>query len=387
MQAPNGSGDLSCEARAQVMDDKAWWVALHLVPGVGRITFKKLVGYFGDPCAVMRATAGQLTRVSGIGPKIAQAIVGFQAERAVEHELRVVKAVGCQIVTAVDASYPPLLKTIEDPPPVLYVKGDVGDPAVPAVAVVGSRRPSTYGKVVAEQLAHGLAECGITVVSGLARGIDSMAHLKTLESGGRTLAVLGCGLSYIYPAENRRLAERICHQGAIVSEFPMTTKPERLNFPLRNRTISGLSLGTLVVEAGERSGALITAQWALDQGRDVFAVPGNVTAPTSRGTNRLIKMGAKLVERVEDILEELPQYAIGVEHQRAPKQEELCLADSTPDERRLLALLDPVEGRHIDWIIEHAHFPTSMVSALLLKLELEGKVTQLPGKLFLKALR
>jgi DNA processing protein len=369
------------------MDDKAWWVALHLVPGVGRITFKKLVGYFGHPGEVMRATAGQLMRVSGIGPKIANAIVGFQTDTEVERELRAAKSVGCQILTSGDESYPPLLKTIEDPPPVLYVKGDVGDPAVPAVAVVGSRRPSTYGKVVAEQLARGLAGCGITVVSGLARGIDSIAHLKTLESGGRTIAVLGCGLSYMYPPENRRLAERISHQGAVVSEFPMTTKPDRLNFPLRNRTISGLSLGTVVVEAGERSGALITAQWALEQGRDVFAVPGNVTAPTSRGTNRLIKMGAKLVERVEDILEELPQYALGGNHQRALQQEELCLADSTPDERRLLALLDPVEARHIDWIIEHAHFPTSMVSSLLLKLELEGQVTQLPGKLFLKALR
>jgi DNA processing protein len=369
------------------MDEKAWWLALHLVPGVGRITFKKLVSYFGHPRDVMQATAGQLMRVSGIGPKIAQAITGFQTTREVERELRAAKAVGCQIVTQGDAGYPPLLKAIEDPPPVLYVKGDIGDPMPPGIAVVGSRRPSIYGKVVAEQLARGLAECGVTVVSGLARGIDSVAHLKTLESGGHTIAILGCGLSYMYPPENRRLAERISHQGAVVSEFPMTTKPDRLNFPLRNRTISGLSLGTVVVEAGERSGALITAQWALEQGREVFAVPGNVTAPTSRGTNRLIKMGAKLVERVEDILEEFPQYALGGKRGRAPVQEELCQADSTPDERRLLELLDPVEARHIDWIIEQAHFPTSMVSSLLLRLELEGKVTQLPGKLFLKAIR
>jgi DNA processing protein len=387
MQALNASGNRSCEARAQVMDDKAWWVALHLVPGVGRITFKRLVGYFGRPYEVMRATAGQLTRVSGIGPKIANAIVGFQTEQEVARELRAAQAVGCQIVTWGDQGYPPLLKTIEDPPPVLYVKGDLGDPAVPAIAVVGSRRPSTYGKVVAEQLAGELAACGITVVSGLARGIDSVAHLSTMERDGRTIAVLGCGLSYMYPPENRRLAERISHQGAVVSEFPMRTKPDRLNFPLRNRIISGLSLGTVVVEAGERSGALITAQWALEQGRDVFAVPGNVTAPTSRGTNRLIKMGAKLVERVEDILEELPAYALGGRYQRAPTQEDRGLADHTPDERRLLALLDPVEARHIDWIIEQAHVPTSTVSALLLKLELEGTVTQLPGKLFLKALR
>jgi DNA processing protein len=198
---------------------------------------------------------------------------------------------------------------------------------------------------------------------------------------------MGCGLSYMYPPENRRLAERISHQGAVVSEFPMTTKPDRLNFPLRNRTISGLSLGTVVVEAGERSGALITAQWALEQGREVFAVPGNVTAPTSRGTNRLIKMGAKLVECVDDILEELPQYALGGKRGRAPAQREFCQADSTPDERRLLEVLDPVEARHIDWIIEQAHLPTSLVSSLLLRLELEGKVTQLPGKLFLKVIR
>jgi DNA processing protein len=369
------------------MDDKAWWLALHLVPGVGRITFKKLVGYFGHPRGVMQASAGQLMRVSGIGPKLAQAITGFQTAAEVERELRAAKAVGCQIITQGDLGYPPLLKAIEDPPPVLYVKGDMGEPVAPGIAVVGSRRPSTYGKVIAEQLSRGLSESGVTIVSGLARGIDSVAHLKTLEYGGRTIAVLGCGLSSIYPPENWQLAERISRQGAVVSEFPMRTKPERLNFPLRNRTISGLSLGTVVVEAGERSGALITAQWALEQGREVFAVPGNVTAPTSRGTNRLIKMGAKLVEGVEDILEEFPQYALGGIREGAPEQKELCQADSTPDERRLLALLDPVETRHIDWVIEQAHLPTSMVSALLLKLELEGKVTQLPGKLFLKALR
>jgi DNA processing protein len=369
------------------MDEKAWWLALHLVPGVGRITFKKLVAYFGHPHAVMRATAGQLTRVSGIGPKIAQAITGFQALRAVEQEMRAAKAAGCQIVTQDDEGYPSLLKTIEDPPPVLYVRGDVGNPMAPGVAVVGSRRPSTYGKVVAEQLARGLAACGVTVVSGLARGIDSVAHINSLEGGGRTIAILGCGLSYIYPPENRRLAERIGRQGAVVSEFPMMTKPDRLNFPLRNRTISGLSFGTVVVEAGERSGALITVQWALEQGREVFAVPGNVTAPTSRGTNRLIKMGAKLVENVDDILEELPRYALGEKHDSSPAQREFCQADSTPDERRLLDVLDPVEARHVDWVIEQTRLPTSLVSSLLLRLELEGKVVQLPGKLFLRVIR
>jgi DNA processing protein len=369
------------------MDEKAWWLALHLVPGVGRITFKKLVGYFGHPRDVMGATAGQLMRVAGIGPKLAQTITGFQTPTEVERELRAVRAAGCQIIPQSDPNYPPLLKAIEDPPPVLYVKGEIGEPVAPAIAVVGSRRPSIYGKVVAEQLVRGLSEAGVTVVSGLARGIDSVAHAKTLDHGGRTIAVLGCGLEHMYPPENRPLAQRISRQGAVVSEFPMMTKPDRLNFPLRNRTISGLSLGTVVIEAGERSGALITVQWALEQGREVFAVPGNVTAPTSRGTNRLIKMGAKLVDCVEDILEEFPQYAIGDKRGGAPKQEELRQADSTPDERRLLALLDPVETRHIDWIIEQAHFPTSMVSSLLLKLELEGKVTQLPGKLFLKALR
>jgi DNA processing protein len=369
------------------MDDKAWWVALHLVPGVGRITFKKLVAYFGHPRAVLQATCGQLIRVSGVGPKIAQAITDFQTATEAERELRAAAHHGCHIVTQAEDSYPPLLKTIEDPPPVLYVKGELGDLMAPGIAVVGSRRPSTYGKVVAEQLARGLAACGVTVVSGLARGIDSTAHLGTLEGGGRTMAVLGCGLSYIYPPENRRLAERISRQGAMVSEFPMATKPDRLNFPLRNRTISGLSLGTLVVEAGERSGALITAQWALEQGREVFAVPGNVTAPTSRGTNRLIKMGAKLVERVEDILEELPCYALGTRPVVPSHRDDSCQADTTPDERRLLALLDPVEARHVDAIIEQAHLPTSLVSSLLLKLELDGRVTQLPGKLFLKTLR
>jgi DNA processing protein len=387
MRALSGLGKNSCEAGAQVMDERAWWLALHLVPGVGRITFKKLVGYFGHPREVMHATAGQLQRVSGIGPKIAQVITGFDSARAVERELRAVQSAACQIMTQHDEEYPALLKAIEDPPPVLYVKGDLGDPMALGIAVVGSRRPSTYGKVVAEQLAKGLADCGVTVVSGLARGIDSVAHLSALEHGGRTIAILGCGLGHMYPPENHRLAERVSHQGAVVSEFPMTTKPDRLNFPLRNRTISGLSLGTVVVEAGERSGALITAQWALEQGREVLAVPGNVTAPTSRGTNRLIKMGAKLVEDVDDILDELPPYALVRTRERVPTQKEFCRVDSTPEERRLLELLDAVEPRPIDWLIEEAHFPTSMVSSLLLKLELEEKVRQLPGKLFLRTLQ
>src|SRR5262245_25717356 len=189
------------------MDEKAWWLALHLVPGVGRISFKKLVGYFGHPEHVMHATAGQLMRVAGIGPKMAQAITGFQAARAVEREVRAAEAARCRIITQGDDGYPALLKAIEDPPPVLYVKGDLGDPPAPRVAVVGSRRPSTYGKVVAEQLARGLAECGVTVVSGLARGIDSVAHLHSLESRGYTIAILGCGLLYMYPPENRHMAE------------------------------------------------------------------------------------------------------------------------------------------------------------------------------------
>lgn len=366
------------------MDDHAWWVALNLVPGVGRISFKKLVGYFGHPRDVLQAPIGQLLRVPGIGSKMAHAIASFQATPAVERELRAVERYRCYIVTQEDGVYPPLLKAIDDPPPVLYVKGELGDPNWPAVALVGSRRPSTYGKVVAEQLARGLAAAQVTVVSGLARGIDSTAHMGALAGGGRTIAVLGCGLAYLYPPENRPLADRISQQGAVVSEFSMGTKPDGLNFPLRNRTISGFSLGTVVVEAGERSGALITAQWALEQGREVFAVPGNITAPTSRGTNRLIKMGAKLVERVEDILEELPPYAFGATPANVPqepKQASLAL-EETP----LLALLDPVEERHIDWIIERAGLPTGVVSALLLQLELDGRVTQLPGKFFLKAI-
>jgi DNA processing protein len=387
MQGLSIWGEIPCDSGAQAMDERAWWLALHLVPGVGRITFKKLVGYFGHPRAVMQASAGQLTRVSGVGPKVAQAITGFQVSRIVERELMTATAQGCQIIVQADEAYPALLKTIEDPPPVLYVKGDLGDPGAPGIALVGSRHPSTYGKVVTEQLARGLAARGITVVSGLARGIDSVAHLNSLESGGRTIAILGCGLLHMYPPENRRMAERITRQGAVVSEFPMATKPDRLNFPLRNRTISGLSLGTVVVEAGERSGALITAQWALEQNREVFAVPGNVTAPTSRGTNRLIKMGAKLVEGVDDILEELPAYALGGQYDRAPAPRELCQVDSTPDERHLLEVLDPVEARHMDWVVEQAHLPTSVVSALLLRLELAGKVVQLPGKLFLKVIR
>ncbi|RMF83499.1 MAG: DNA-protecting protein DprA, partial [Nitrospinota bacterium] len=275
-----------------IPEEKCYWIGLNLLPRVGRITYQKLLTHFGSPREVLHASKQELLRVKGIGEKMAEEITSFPLEAALKRELANIERYGVQILTLSDPDYPPLLKTIYDPPPVLYVQGNLCLQDQYAIALVGSRTPTSYGRLVAERLAQDLARRQITVVSGLARGIDGCAHRGALKGGGRTIAVAGCGLDIVYPPEHRRLKEQIIKQGACLSEFPLGTQPERMNFPLRNRIISGLSLGTVVVEAGERSGSLITAEWALEQGREVFAVPGNITSAASRGTHKLIKAGA-----------------------------------------------------------------------------------------------
>jgi len=298
------------------------------------------------------------------------------------HELSLARQAGVHLVTQEQPAYPKLLREIHDPPRALYIKGSLPAEEL-AVAIVGSRHASLYGMQTAERLAYDVALRGITVVSGLARGIDSAAHRGALRAGGRTIAVLGSGLADIYPPEHTELAAQIAKQGAVISEYPMEMPPVGSNFPRRNRIISGLSLGVVVVEAAARSGALITADCALEQGREVFAVPGPITTPTSQGTHHLLKQGARLVTSVEDILEELrlqPQTAPEVRHAASPGE----AAPLATQEARIFACVSADEPRYIDTIAADSGVDTAEVSSTLLQLELKHLVCQLPGKRFIR---
>jgi len=276
-----------------------------------------------------------------------------------------------------DEEYPPNLKEIYDPPPLLYVLGSLIPQDRRAVAIVGSRYPTTYGQMFAERIALGLSQRGITLVSGLARGIDSSAHRGALTAGGRTIGVLGCGIDIIYPPENRKLFDQVAAQGAILSEFPLGTPPDSDHFPIRNRVISGISLGVVVVEATLRSGSLITARFALDQGREVFAVPGNADSARSAGTNRLIREGAKLVTQAEDILEEISIAS-------PPALEVPPRPKLTDEEAKIFSILGP-QSMHVNQVIALSALSSAQVSVTLLSLELAGHIKQLPGMRFIKA--
>jgi len=359
--------------------DLYYWVALTLAPGVGSILFKRLLQVFSNPEGVFRASLKDLQQVEGLGAKVAAAIKRFDWKPLAEKEINLSEKKGIRLITWEDTDYPPNLKQIYDPPPLLYARGELSPKDQMAVAVVGSRNPTTYGQSAAERLAMGLGRKGVTVISGLARGVDSWAHRGALAAGGRTIGVLGCGLDVVYPPENLELYNRVAAQGAIISEFPLGTPPDSDHFPIRNRVISGLSLGVAVVEATLRSGSLITARLALDQGRDVYAVPGNVDSARSEGTNRLIKEGAKLVTRAEDILEEILHLSQPIASAPLPSPPKLA-----EDEARVFSVLGP-EARHIDQLICQTGFSSAKVSAILLSLELAGHVKQLPGMKFVKA--
>ena len=360
-----------------------YWLALSLTPGVGSIFIKRLLERFGTPEAVFQAPLDELLQIEGLGEKVAREIQKGPVDKRVEKELSLLKEVGGKIMTMKDVSYPNRLKEIYDPPPLLYVKGDLKKEDELAVAIVGSRKTTPYGKWMTEKMGQELARQGITIVSGMARGIDSHAHWGALSGGGRTIAVLGSGVDVVYPPENRNLYKRIMDQGAVLSEFPMSSPPEGGHFPKRNRIISGLSLGVVVVQAGMESGSLITANYALEQGREVFAVPGNVGSNSSRGTHQLIKDGAKLVESSEDILEEvLPQWS---KEREASQEAERPLRDLTDEEKVLYGHLGETP-LHIDALIRESHFDPGKVSSLLLDLELKGLISQWPGKCFSKKL-
>jgi DNA processing protein len=353
-----------------------FWLALRMVRGVGNVTYRELLTAFGSPEAALHASAGALIG-AGVHAEVARAITSFDQWRAVEAELHKIARTGVRLVTRLDTEYPENLTHLHDPPPFLYVRGSLIPEDRLAIAIVGSRFSSAYGRGVARDLARGLTEKGVTVVSGLARGVDVEAHRATLEAKGRTIAVLGSGVDVIYPSEHRSLAADIPSQGAVLSEFPLGSKPDAVHFPYRNRVISGLALGTVVVEAAENSGSLITARFALEQNREVFAVPGVITSVRSRGPHKLIKDGAKLVENVEDILQEI---APGLT--RTPSAQAMELTPPLePHEASLLRLFehDPL---HVDLLIAKSGLTPARVLEVLLELELKGLVTQLPGTHF-----
>ena len=370
-----------------ISSDAASWLALNMVCDNWPAVRGQIARY--------TATPDDLSRLQHHGvPELERAIPGLRAKLAAvsqgaafAQECERLEANWAQLVTFGDASYPDLLRWLPDPPPVLYVRGELLPEDKLAMAVVGSRRPSHYGQLMAKRFGAELAEHGFTVVSGLARGIDSLAHQGALQAGGRTIAVLGCGVNRIYPAEHRRLYDAIRGQGAVVSEFAFDTKPDRWNFPRRNRIISGLSLGVLVVEASDRSGSLHTAHHAVEQGREVFAVPGRIDVESSRGTHRLIQGGAKLITGVGDILDELPdavRTAALQQHAAAQALVEEAPADLSPQESQILALLDGEES-HIEAVIHASQLPAHVVASILATLELRGMVRQFPGKFFARS--
>ena len=385
-----GTGDID-------RDEVGKWLRLHLTDQVGAKTFGKLVKHFGGVDQALGASAIQLSSVPGIGRKKAEKIAQGRDDVDIEAELDLAEKTGVRIVTMESEDYPRLLKEIDDPPPVLYVKGSFCDADSLCIAVVGSRNCSLYGQEQASRLSNLLAAAGFTIVSGLARGIDTAAHRGALSAEGQTIAVEGCGLNQVYPPENQELAEMIMQQGALMSELPLTFEPLATTFPMRNRIISGLSLATLVVEARPRSGALITARLAVEQNREVMAVPGRVDAPGSWGPHQLIKDGAKLVEKVEDVLDGLGQIGQLVQEPvmtAAGKAEErvessLFSVDQlklTVDEDKVMKCLDQ-EPVHIDQIIDQSGLSAAQVNATVTGLQLKGMIKGMPGGYFRSRVR
>jgi DNA processing protein len=355
---------------------------LAAIPKIGPRKMRALVAHFHDPSEVLRASPRELIRVAGIEKKLASNIIHSRGtERYADDQLKRLNRIGGRIITIWDSDYPDLLKKTYDPPALLYLLGRFLSEDRNAIAIVGTRRPSQYGQTIAEMFTKDLAAVGITITSGLARGIDTIAHAAALKSGGRTIAVIGSGLDVPYPPENRKLMEMIAHQGAVVSEFPMGTKPDATNFPRRNRIISGLSLGTVIVESGEDGGAMITASTALDQNREVFAIPGAITDKRAYGPHKLIREGrAKLVQQVDDILEELGPH---VRHLLKKERASEPVVEMTMFERNIYNALSE-QPLHIDSLAETVNTSTADALVNLLSLEFKGLVRQLPGKMFVR---
>ncbi len=362
------------------MIDSDAYIALNMIRKVGPVRVRRLLAALGSPVRVLSSSAAELQRVEGIGPDVAASIQSWESQVDLAAELRLVKEFGARVVTMACADYPALLRDIYDPPIVLYVWGDLQDRDRHAIGVVGTRKPSHYAGECAKKMAYQLAYAGVTVVSGLARGVDTAAHQGALAAKGRTIAVIGSGLLSIYPAENLPLAEKISGSGAVVSEFSMTVQADRQTFPMRNRIISGSSFGLLVVEAGVRSGSLISANQAGEQGRSIYAVPGRIDQPNAIGSNRLIQQGAKLVTCAADILDDM-----GMLFAEAPSLTPSAAPELSGNEALVYAGIGDAETAS-DEIIVKCGLPTHVVSSTLLALEMKKLVRQLPGSRFVKLL-
>lgn len=353
------------------MNDKKYWVGFNLVKGIGAVRVQALLDAFGDLETAWQASPLALGK-AGLSPKLVERVGQVRASVDLQAFMAQAEAAGIRILTWPDDEYPRHLTEIDQPPPVLYLRGEILPEDSWSVAIVGTRAVTPYGRQITEELASALAHNGVTVVSGLARGVDAVAHSAALKAGGRTLAVLGSGVDKLYPPEHRAMAEQIMARGAVLSDYAPGTPPDSANFPPRNRIISGLSMAVVVVEAGDTSGALITAEFAVEQGRDVFAVPGNVYAPQSRGPNRLLQRGAKALLSPQDVLEAL-DLTRNVERREVRKA---IPADMT--EAALLELLGP-EPMHVDEIRNRSGLPIEKVSAALTMMELKGMVRQVGG--------
>ncbi len=358
-------------------EDLAYWLALNKTNSIGARRFVKLVKYFGSAKAAWEASPKEMREIEGFSEILSKGIAASRKEIDPWKELEEVEKEGIDIITLRDERYPYNLTNIFDPPPVLYVKGEFLPEDKNSIAIVGTRRPTPYGLIMAEKLSIDLADNKFTIVSGMARGIDSTAHQGALRRKGRTIAVLGCGIDVVYPRGNERLMQEICSSGAVISEFPLGTKPDPYNFPPRNRIISGLSLGVIIIQAGRKSGALITADLALEQGREVFVIPGNVNVEKSRGTNNLIKQGAILVEDVNDVLEEL-----GFTPEESQRREKIA-SGLSEEERKVYELITD-EPQHIDQLAVDSGIAVQDISSILTLLDIKGLIRQIAGMRFMR---
>ena len=359
-------------------------IALNLIEGVGPVRVRQLVEHFGEAPAILQASSSQLLRVRGIGEDTAAAISTWEKSVDLAGELKRIADYGCHVLTSADENYPELLRQIYDPPIVLYVKGELTAKDKNAVAMVGSRQTTHYGIETARKLAYQLAYVGVTVVSGGARGIDTAAHQGALAAKGRTVAVLGTGINLVFPPENAELFARIAANGAVITQFPFNRPADKQSFPIRNRIVAGMTLGTVVVEANLSSGALITANFATDYGRQVFAVPGRIDSPRSKGCHDLIKKGAKLCEGADDILSEFEYLFPALNKLPSPGETGvLPMLTLSENENKILAAVSHEEA-HMDEVIRASGLPSSVVSVGLLGLEMKRMVRQLPGKLFVR---
>jgi DNA processing protein len=360
-------------------------VALNMIGQVGPVRLRQLLEFFADPVAILHSSRDQLTRIHGIGVDVAESIATWESSIDLSGELKRIQDFGCHIVTQQDENYPPLLRQIYDPPIVLYVKGQLSAKDKNAVAMVGSRQTTQYGLEVARKLGYQLGYIGVTVISGGARGIDTAAHQGALSAKGRTIAVLGTGINIVFPPENAELFERIAANGAVITQFPFNRPADKQTFPIRNRIVAGMCLGTVVVEANLTSGALITANFATEYGRQVFAVPGRIDSPRSKGCHELIKRGAKLCESAEDILSEFEYLFPSSNKLAAPNETGVLPAISlSENEEKIVSCVVEGQERSIDEIIRQSGLPASAVSVALLGLEMKRIVKQLPGKCFVR---